>query len=65
MNGPNTMYRMRPIIKLREELELPKCMYRMKNIQQAYVNSRVERQLSNEIKLSSISEQVKKLLKVY
>lgn len=63
MNGPNTMYRMRPIIKLREELELPKCMYRMKNIQQAYLNSRVERQLFNEIKPSSISEQVKKLLK--
>lgn len=63
MNGPNTMYRMRPVIKLTEELELPKCMYRMKNIQQAYLNSRVEHQLSNETKASSISEQVKKLLK--
>jgi hypothetical protein len=56
---------MRPIIKLREELELPKCMYRMKTIQQAYLNGRVESQLSTEIKPSSISEQVKKLLKVY
>jgi hypothetical protein len=56
---------MRPIIKLREELELPKCMYRMKNIQQAYLRDRVEPQLSIEIKPSSISEQVKKLLKVY
>lgn len=65
MNGPNTMYRMRPVIKLTEELELPKCMYRMKNIQQAYLNSRVEHQLCNETKASSISEQVKKLLKVY
>jgi hypothetical protein len=65
MNGPNTMYRMRPIIKFKEELELPKCMYRMKNIQQAYLNDRVERQLSNETKPPSISEQVKKLLKVY
>jgi len=64
MNGPNTMYRLRPVIKLTEELELPKCMYRMKNIQQAYL-SRVEHQLSNETKTSSISEQVKKLLKVY
>ncbi|XP_069695056.1 probable aminoacyl tRNA synthase complex-interacting multifunctional protein 2 isoform X1 [Periplaneta americana] len=63
MNGPNTMYRMRPIIKLTEELELPKCMYRMRNIQQAYLNSRVELQLSNKIQPSSISEQVKKFLK--
>jgi len=54
---------MRPVIKLTEELELPKCMYRMKNIQQAYLNSRVEHLLSNETKTSSISEQVKKLLK--
>lgn len=57
MNGPNTMYRMRPIIKLTEELELPKCMYRMRNIQQAYLNSRVELQLPNKIQPSSISEQ--------
>jgi hypothetical protein len=56
---------MRPIIKLRGELELPKCMYRMKNIQQAYLNGRAENQLSTKIKPSSISEQVKKLLKVY
>ncbi|XP_021921919.1 probable aminoacyl tRNA synthase complex-interacting multifunctional protein 2 isoform X2 [Zootermopsis nevadensis] len=57
MNGPNTMYRMRPIIKLTEELELPKCMYRMKNIQQAYLNNRLEHQLSNETRPTSISEQ--------
>lgn len=63
MNGPTTMYRKRPVKKLTEELELPKCMYKMKNIQQAYLNSRVEHQLSNETKPSSISEQVKKLLK--
>lgn len=65
MNGPNTMYRMRPILKLTEELELPKCMYRMRNIQQAYATNRLEHQLPNETKSSSISEQVKKFLKVY
>ena len=65
MNGPSAMYRMKPIINLSGEIELPKCMYRMKNIQQAYLNSRVEQQITNKKQSSSISEQVKKFLKVY
>ncbi|PSN39773.1 hypothetical protein C0J52_15321 [Blattella germanica] len=63
MNGPNVMYRMEPIVKLPDQIELPKCMYRMKNIQQAYLNSRVEEQKSNKKQSSSISEQVNKFLK--
>ncbi|XP_067013663.2 probable aminoacyl tRNA synthase complex-interacting multifunctional protein 2 isoform X2 [Anabrus simplex] len=42
MNGPNSMYKIKPVIKLAEEIELPKCMYRMKIIQNSYCNARVE-----------------------
>ncbi|KAJ9598491.1 hypothetical protein L9F63_010811 [Diploptera punctata] len=62
MNGPNVMYRMKPIVNISGQIELPKCMYRMKNIQQAYLKSHVE-QTPNKKQFSSISEQVNKFLK--
>lgn len=32
MNGPATMYRCKQIINHNEPIELPKCVYKMKNI---------------------------------
>ncbi|XP_046998909.1 probable aminoacyl tRNA synthase complex-interacting multifunctional protein 2 isoform X1 [Schistocerca americana] len=62
MNGPHTMYRMKPVLCFTDEIELPQCMYKMKNIQETF-HANHEDASPTCPKPTSISEQVKKLLK--
>ncbi|KAK7791909.1 hypothetical protein R5R35_005427 [Gryllus longicercus] len=62
MNGPNSMYKMRPIIKLAEEIDLPKCMYKMKVIQNSHCVVQKDRSTNDRL-ASAITEQVNKFLK--
>ncbi|GLG93269.1 Aminoacyl tRNA synthase complex-interacting multifunctional protein 2 [Gryllus bimaculatus] len=56
MNGPNSMYKMRPIIKLAEEIDLPKCMYKMKVIQNSHCVVQIDRSTNDRL-ASAITEQ--------
>nr|CAD7579011.1 unnamed protein product [Timema californicum] len=62
MIGPTSMYTIRPIIKISEEIEYPKCMYMMKNLQKSHVT--YAKKSTNITNSTSVLEQVKKLLKM-
>lgn len=61
MNGPVTMYKVKPVFQLPNGLDISSSMYKMKNIHGSNFISSTEYQ----DKLPNIMEQVNKLLKVY
>lgn len=61
MNGPVTMYKVKPVFQLRNGLDISSSMYKMKNIHGSNFVSSTEYQ----DKLPNIMEQVNTLLKVY
>lgn len=67
MNGPLKMYQTKQIVKHDLVVELPKCMYKLKNIHESRNNSMVDGisdHVSHPKKNLNILDQVKKFLKV-
>lgn len=65
MNGPSSMYKLKPVFKLPENLDLPTCMYPMKSVLAGYqgTSNTMEKDVKNEV-LQEISDKVKFILKV-
>lgn len=65
MNGPTKMYHMKPVIVHDFTVDLPKCMYRIKNIHSQRNNADgTEDHVSLPNKKLDIFDQVKQFLKV-
>ena len=60
MNGPVTMYKVKPVFQIPNGLDISTSMYQMKNIHGSdFISTEYQDKLPN------IMEQVNKLLKVY
>lgn len=64
MNGPVAMYKIKPLTVFNDYIEVPQCMYKMKPIQESYLHLHSDN-VTNCVKTTNVTEQVKKLLKVY
>lgn len=70
-NGPLTMYLTKQIVEHDFSVQLPKCMYKMKNIHDDTTRRKIgnviktPNHVSNEERSLDISEQVKQFLKVF
>lgn len=63
MNGPSSMYKLTPVFKLPEKIELPTCMYKMKNIVTGDSGVTGMKNQRGDI-VEDISNKVNKILKV-
>lgn len=63
MNGPLSMYNLKPVIRVMDGADISSSMYAMKNIRGSYFNSKPGLVKYQE-KQPNVLEQVKKLLKV-
>lgn len=62
MDGTSVMYRMRPIFELPEKIELPTCMYSVRQILNSADNCSA---ICNSEILDNIVDKVNIILKVY
>lgn len=69
MNGPVKLYQTKQIVRHDLAVELPKCMYKLKNIHESRSNNTMVDGLSDHVsppkKKLNILDQVKTLLKVF
>lgn len=64
MNGPS-MYRLKPVYEIPQNLDLPDCMYKLKNPAAITVQKSNETIRKDKKMLSSIMDKVNSLMKVY